>query len=72
MCAAMHGLYSSKGTVSGNSNKTLAILQLNHPGRQSSNFIGGRGPFKALLALSVVRLGEHHMGFMFGCGLGSR
>ena len=37
----MHGLYSSKGTISGNSNKTLAIMQLNHPGRQSSNFIGG-------------------------------
>ena len=64
LSAAIHGLYSSQGTMSGNSNKTLAIMQLNHPGRQSSNFIGGRGPFKAPLAPSAVRLGGHQLGFL--------
>jgi 2,4-dienoyl-CoA reductase-like NADH-dependent reductase (Old Yellow Enzyme family) len=65
LSAAIHGLYSSsQGTISGNSNKTLAIMQLNHPGRQSSNFIGGRRPFKAPLAPSAVRLGGYQLGFM--------
>ena len=64
LSAAIHGLYSSKRTISGNSNKTLAIMQLNHPGRQSSNFIGGRRPFKAPLAPSAVRLGGHQLGLI--------
>ena len=61
LSAAIHGLYSSKGTISGNSNKTF--MQLNHPGRQTSNFIGGCGTFKApsRLAPSVVR---HQLAFM--------
>ena len=57
LSTAIRGLCSSKGSVSGNSNKTLVIIQiiqLNHPGRQSSNFIGGHGPFKAPSALSAV------------------
>ena len=64
LSAAIHGLYTSQGTISGNSNKTLAIMQLNHPGRQSSNFIGGRGFFKAPLAPSAVRVGGYQLGFM--------
>ena len=46
---AIHGLYSSKGTISGDSHKFLTIMQLNHPGRQSSNFIGGHGCVKITL-----------------------
>ena len=65
LSAAIHGqIYSSQGMVPGNSNKTLAIMQLSHSGRQSSNFIGGRAPFKAPLAPSAVRLGGHQLGFM--------
>jgi 2,4-dienoyl-CoA reductase-like NADH-dependent reductase (Old Yellow Enzyme family) len=64
LSAAIHGLYSSQGEISGNPNKTLAIMQLNHPGRQSSNFIGGRGPFKAPLAPSAVRVGGRKLGYM--------
>jgi 2,4-dienoyl-CoA reductase-like NADH-dependent reductase (Old Yellow Enzyme family) len=65
LSAAIHGLYiSSQGTISGNSNKTLAIMQLNHPGRQSSNFIGGRGLFKPPLAPSAVRVGGRQLGLM--------
>ncbi|KAJ3506686.1 hypothetical protein NLJ89_g6734 [Agrocybe chaxingu] len=37
-------------------NSTLAIMQLNHPGRQSSNFIGGRMPLQAPLAPSALRV----------------
>ena len=59
LSATIHGLYSpSQGTISGNANKTLAIMQLNHPGRQSS---GGRKP---PLAPSAVRVGGHQSGFM--------
>ena len=47
-------------------------MQPNHPGRRSISFIGGRGPFKAPFALCAVRFGGHQLGFMFGCGLGSR
>ena len=64
LSASIHGLYSSQGEISRNSNTTLAIMQLNHPGRQSSNFIGGRAPFKAPLAPSAVRLGGNQLGFM--------
>ena len=64
LSASIHGLYSSQGEISGNSNRTLAIMQLNHPGRQSSNFIGGRGLFKPPLAPSAVRLGGKQLGFM--------
>lgn len=64
LSAAIHGLYSSHGAISRNSNGTLAIMQLNHPGRQSTNFIGGRAPFKAPLAPSAVRLGGKQLGFM--------
>ncbi|KAJ7590834.1 hypothetical protein C8J56DRAFT_544282 [Mycena floridula] len=35
---------------------TLAIMQLNHSGRQSSNIIGGRLPFISPMAPSAVRL----------------
>jgi len=64
LSASIHGLYSSQGATSHNSNRTLAIMQLSHPGRQSSNFIGGRAPFKAPLAPSAVRLGGKQLGFM--------
>ncbi|KAF8914045.1 hypothetical protein CPB84DRAFT_1861255 [Gymnopilus junonius] len=58
LAAVIHGVYQpsigSAGTLA--HNKTLAIMQLNHPGRQSSNFIGGRLPFHAPLAPSSVPL----------------
>lgn len=58
LAAAIHGVYQPlTGSVSTSErNKTLAIMQLNHPGRQSSNFIGGRPPFQAPLAPSAVPL----------------
>lgn len=39
--------------------RTLAIMQLNHPGRQSANIIGGRWPFVPPLAPSAVALGRN-------------
>lgn len=39
------------------SGRTLAIMQLNHAGRQSGNIIGGRFPFVPPLAPSPIRLG---------------
>ncbi|KAI5888855.1 FMN-linked oxidoreductase [Schizophyllum commune H4-8] len=41
-----------------NGKHALAIAQLNHTGRQSANFIGGRSPFVAPLAPSPVRVGS--------------
>lgn len=55
---SIHGLRSGVGTSTPVPNKTLAIMQLNHPGRQSSNFIGGRPPFRAPLAPSSIPLGS--------------
>jgi 2,4-dienoyl-CoA reductase-like NADH-dependent reductase (Old Yellow Enzyme family) len=37
-------------------NATLAIMQLNHTGRQSTNFIGGRLPFQPPLGPSPIRV----------------
>lgn len=39
---------------SADSDRALAIMQLNHSGRQSSNFIGGRFPFQPPLAPSAI------------------
>lgn len=39
-------------------NKTLAIVQLSHAGRQSPNIIGGRSPFAQPKAASAVRVGS--------------
>ncbi|KAF4564679.1 hypothetical protein EYR36_002617 [Pleurotus pulmonarius] len=44
---AMHG-----------SERSLAIMQLSHAGRQSANFIGGRWPFAPPRAPSPVRVGS--------------
>ncbi|KAL1758902.1 hypothetical protein FB107DRAFT_206322 [Schizophyllum commune] len=41
-----------------NQKRALAIVQLNHTGRQSANFIGGRPPFVAPLAPSPIRVGS--------------
>ena len=38
--------------------RALAVVQLNHTGRQSANFIGGRPPFVAPLAPSPIRVGS--------------
>lgn len=59
LAQSIHGLYShpSPGPRYRRPNKTLAIMQLNHPGRQSSNFIGGRLPFRAPSAPSSIPLG---------------
>lgn len=38
--------------------RTLAIMQLSHAGRQSTNFVGGRMPFEPPSAPSSVRLGS--------------
>jgi 2,4-dienoyl-CoA reductase-like NADH-dependent reductase (Old Yellow Enzyme family) len=38
---------------------TLAIMQLSHAGRQSTNFVGGRWPFKPPLAPSAIPVGRN-------------
>lgn len=44
--------------IKGPERRTLAIMQLSHAGRQSSNFIGGRYPFEAPLAPSAIAVGS--------------
>lgn len=39
-------------------NRTLAILQLSHAGRQSANFIGGRRIFQRPMAPSPIKMGS--------------
>ncbi|KAF4619445.1 hypothetical protein D9613_005353 [Agrocybe pediades] len=60
---AIHGVRSPCDGM--RRNKTLAIMQLNHTGRQAANVIGGRLPLKPPLAPSAVRVGS-------GKDLGSR
>ncbi|KAJ3714986.1 hypothetical protein C8R42DRAFT_681286 [Lentinula raphanica] len=46
-------------SIHGNkANRPLAIMQLSHGGRQSSNFLGGRLPFVPPLAPSALRSGQ--------------
>ncbi|KAF5389615.1 hypothetical protein D9757_004211 [Collybiopsis confluens] len=45
------------GAIHANSSKCLAIMQLSHAGRQSSNFLGGRRPFASPLGPSALRFG---------------
>lgn len=40
------------------SSQSLAIMQLNHAGRQSSNILGGRAPFSSPLGPSALRFGH--------------
>ncbi|KDR83598.1 hypothetical protein GALMADRAFT_235865 [Galerina marginata CBS 339.88] len=58
LAESIHGLYPTRATIPLKGNKTLAIMQLNHSGRQSSNFIGGRLPFQAPLAPSAIPVGS--------------
>ncbi|KAF8162865.1 hypothetical protein B0H34DRAFT_298148 [Crassisporium funariophilum] len=59
LAACIHGLRPREdGTSAASANGTLAIMQLNHPGRQSSNFIGGRAPFQPPMGPSPVRVGS--------------
>lgn len=53
---AMHGADLACGQHESGSNKTLAFMQLSHPGRQSTNFIGGRAFLQAPLAPSPVQI----------------
>lgn len=56
LAEAMHGIDSNVDNTPVIANKTLAIMQLNHSGRQSSNFLGGRMPFQAPMAPSAIRV----------------
>ncbi|ESK92465.1 nadph dehydrogenase [Moniliophthora roreri MCA 2997] len=44
--------------------KPLAIMQLNHAGRQSSNFLGGRYPFVPPLAPSAIPVSSKNPGLV--------
>lgn len=56
LASAMHGIgFDSEPSTHGASGP-LAIMQLNHAGRQSSNFLGGRYPFEPPLAPSSLRV----------------
>ncbi|KAF5351519.1 hypothetical protein D9758_007180 [Tetrapyrgos nigripes] len=54
----IHGEKNKAKSKSNNAIGTLAIMQLNHAGRQSSNFLGGRAPFVSPLAPSAIRVGS--------------
>ncbi|KAJ6524319.1 hypothetical protein B0H19DRAFT_1042921 [Mycena capillaripes] len=57
LAAAMHGWREEK---------PLAIMQLNHAGRQSPNILGGRFPFAPPLGPSSIRVGSslHNQGVL--------
>jgi len=57
---AIHGVYSVSGCPDETKrNKTLAIMQLNHTGRQAANFLGGKLPLRnPPLAPSAIRVGS--------------
>lgn len=46
-----------------NMGDAISVMQLNHAGRQSSNIIGGRLPFRAPLAPSAVRVEGRSEGY---------
>ncbi|KAJ7915752.1 hypothetical protein B0H13DRAFT_2231803 [Mycena leptocephala] len=58
LAAAMHGWRDEK--------PPLAIMQLNHTGRQSPNILGGRLPFSPPLGPSSIRVGSslHNRGIL--------
>jgi len=48
-------------------NKSLAIMQLSHPGRQSTNFVGGRAFFQPPMAPSPIQIelsSKRRLGFL--------
>ena len=52
-------LASAIKSPDGNENRTLAVMQISHAGRQSPNFIGGRIPFiRHPLSASATRVGR--------------
>lgn len=53
LSSAIHG--ASDKTTS--NERTLALVQINHSGRQAANFLGGRAPFCPPLAPSATRVG---------------
>lgn len=54
----IHGHYDRDGKkATNNNNNILAIMQINHGGRQSANFIGGRPPFCPPRAPSPIAIG---------------
>ncbi|KAH9932990.1 uncharacterized protein B0H18DRAFT_870886 [Fomitopsis serialis] len=58
-CLARAIHYGSAEGAEGNGEKrTVAVLQLSHPGRQSTNIIGGRWPFAPPVAPSAVPVGR--------------
>lgn len=52
-----HVMHGGGPRLESRENKTLAIMQLSHAGRQSSNFIGGRRVFRRPLAPSPIQVG---------------
>ena len=50
--------------IHGKDNRNLAIMQLNHSGRQSSNLLGGRYPFQPPLAPSPLPVGAKTSGLL--------
>jgi 2,4-dienoyl-CoA reductase-like NADH-dependent reductase (Old Yellow Enzyme family) len=58
LSTAIHGQKRRSEESSESQTSTLAIMQLNHSGRQSASFLGGRSPFTAPLAPSAVRVGH--------------
>jgi 2,4-dienoyl-CoA reductase-like NADH-dependent reductase (Old Yellow Enzyme family) len=52
------------GDRTNRSSEILAIMQLNHAGRQSSNIIGGRPPFASPLAPSALRFEQKSQGLL--------
>lgn len=59
LALSIHGEYPS-------GHGAMAIMQLSHAGRQSSNFIGGRYPFERPLSPSEIRVHPKNAGLISG------
>ena len=55
---ALSNVIHTAGIANGSNDPPLAIMQLNHAGRQSTNFVGGRRPFVPPLAPSAIKVGS--------------
>lgn len=59
LATSIRGVNSSKGTSG-----VLAVMQLCHTGRQSTNILGGRYPFQPPFAPSSIRVKAKNMGWI--------
>jgi len=59
---ALSNVIRTAGIANDSKDAPLAIMQLSHAGRQSTNIVGGRRPFVPPLAPSAIKVGSSILG----------